>query len=550
MVDAANFAPGVMAPDFYSGPGADQPKGPDNPSGDYAAQINYWQMVDAINGGAGTMRAAGELYLPKMTEETVDDYKIRRRWAPFTNIYLDVSRNLASKPFSREAKLKEGAPQPFVDLTEDIDAHGNNFHVFASTTFLHGLDKGLDWILVDYTKAPLPGDGKARSIAEERAAGLRPYWVRIPAERLIAAYSAMIDGREHFIHVRIKEDVVERGPGLDETGQWRNEWEEITKHHVRVYNRAKQTDGSYAPATYQVFEKQEIAKKIVWVSIEGPEPVTIGVIPLVPFMTGKRSGSSWRVWPPLRDIAYLQVEEYQQESNLKSIMVQTCFPMLAANGIAGKAPGESGPPMRVPVGPRAVLWAPPDSQGNHGEWKSIEPSAESLNTLLAHLEATQKNIRDLGMAPLTQTNLTVITTANVAMKAQSQLQAWALALKDACEQAFIFTAMWLKIDAQDPEVDIYTDFGVELGDDTDITNVLKAHEDGVLSRQTALEELKRRSFLSENIDVEEEKKRLEADQKDAIAAAVQAIDPVTGMPVLPRTKPMNISAPKAPAPVN
>jgi hypothetical protein len=180
-----------------------------------------------------------------------------------------------------------------------------------------------------------------------------------------------------------------------------------------------------------------------------------------------------------------------------------------------------------------VLFAPPDSQGNHGEWKSIEPSSESLNTLMKHLEATQKNIRDLGMAPLTQTNLTVITTANVAAKAQSQLQAWALALKDALEQAFVFTAMWLNMDAGDPDVDIYTDFGVELGDDHDITNILKAHEDGLLSKQSSLEELKRRSFLSENLDVEDEKLRLEADQKDAIAAAVQAIDPVTGQPVLP-----------------
>jgi hypothetical protein len=37
--------------------------------------------------------------------------------------------------------------------------------------------------------------------------------------------------------------------------------------------------------------------------------------------------------------------------------------------------------------------------------------------------------------------------------------------------------------------------------------------------------------------------RLEADQADAIAAAVKAIDPVTGMPVLPKAKPLNIKAP-------
>jgi len=459
-----------------------------------------------------------------MTNESIDDYRIRRRFAPFTNIYLDVSRNLASKPFGREAKLEEGAPQPFVDLCEDIDGQANNFHVFASTTFQSGLDRGIDWILVDYTKAPLPGDGKVRSVAEEKAAGLRPYWVHIPADRLIAAYSDIIDGKESFIHVRIREDVIER-----------DGWDEVTKCQVRVYDRTRLGPGEYAPATYQVFQKiiDPNTRTDVWVSVEGPSPVSIGVIALVPFIAGKRVGSSWQVKPPLRDIAHLQIEEFQQESNLKSIMEQTCYPMLAGNGISGVTPGEHGAPIRVPTGPRGVLFAPPDGQGNHGEWKIIEPSSESLKTLIQELEATQKNIRDLGMAPLTQTNLTVITTANVAMKAQSQLQAWALALKDALEQAFVYTGMWLNIDAQDPEVDIYTDFGVELGDDTDITNVLKCHEDGLLSKQSSLEELKRRSFLSENLDIEEEKLRLAADQAEAITNAVQAIDPVTGQAVLP-----------------
>jgi hypothetical protein len=521
--------------DLYVG-APDPQKGPDNPSSDYKAMQDYWKMVECINGGAETMRAAGELYLPRMTNENVEDYRLRRRNAPFTNIYLDVSRNLASKPFGREAKLEEGAPQPFVDLCEDIDGQDNNFHVFASNTFQAGLDKGIDWILVDYTKAPLPGEGKIRSIAEEKAAGLRPYWVHIPAERLIAAYSDMINGRESFVHVRIREDIVER----DGWG------EEIAKCQVRVYDRIKLGPGNYAPATYQVFEKVvEPASKTSWVSIEGPSPVSIGVIALVPFMAGKRIGSSWKVRPPLRDIAYLQIEEYQQESNLKSITEQTCYPMLAGNGVSGTTPGQNGAPVRVPTGPRAVLFAPPDSNGKHGEWKVIEPSSESIKMLQTRLEATQKNIRDLGMAPLTQTNLTVITTANVAMKAQSQLQAWALALKDALEQAFVYTAMWLNIDAQEPEVDIYTDFGVELGDDTDITNVLKCHEDGLLSHQTTLEELKRRSFLSENLDIEKEKLRLAADQALAIANAVQAIDPITGQPVLPSSRPLLLSKPTA-----
>jgi hypothetical protein len=55
-----------------------QQKGPDNPSSDYQAMLPYWQMVEAINGGAETIRRAGELYLHRMTNESADDYRIRR----------------------------------------------------------------------------------------------------------------------------------------------------------------------------------------------------------------------------------------------------------------------------------------------------------------------------------------------------------------------------------------------------------------------------------------------------------------------------------------
>jgi hypothetical protein len=46
--------------------------------------LPYWEMVEAINGGAETIRAAGDRYLPRMTNESEEDYRIRRGSAPFT----------------------------------------------------------------------------------------------------------------------------------------------------------------------------------------------------------------------------------------------------------------------------------------------------------------------------------------------------------------------------------------------------------------------------------------------------------------------------------
>lgn len=493
--------------------------GPDNPSDDYKAMLADWQMVEAILGGAGAMREAAKTYLPKFPNESSEDYEHRRRWAPFTNIYADISRNLASKPFSRELTLKEGATPAFDTLIEDIDGLGNNLHVFGENVFQRGLDKGVDFIFCDHTKVEAT---RPLSIAEEQQIGARPYWVAVPAERMLALYTDRENGQEIVVHARIHEPAVVR-----------DGYGEMAVNRVRVLDR-QGADGAYAPATYQVFEQQKDKDgKPVWVSIEGPAPITIGIIPIVGFVTGKRKGSSWKIRPPLRDIAFLQCEAFQQESNLKSVLEATAFPMLVGNGVEKSE--------RVPVGPRGVLFAEPGADGSHGEWKYIEPSAESIGALEAHLEATQKNMRDLGMQPLTTANLTVITTANVAMKAHSAVMAWSLALKDALEQALKFTAMWLGQTDAAPEVDIYTDFGVDFQAGTELDSLLKAQGQGILSKRTTQDEFKRRGVLSDNFDPDEEEKRLAEDEQGL--EPEEAIDPITGERVEPSTRPLIIAKP-------
>ena len=500
-----------------------QEKGPDEKSSDYRQMADYWEMVHTILGGAEAMRAKQHHYLPKFPNESVEDYNYRRKWAPFTNIYLDVSKNLASKPFSKETALKDGAAQSLVDLATDIDGQGNNLHVFASNLFQRGLDNAIDWILIDYTKAPIDGGVRVRSVAEEKAQGLRPYWIHIGADKVLAVYSDFSAGKEWIIHARIKEDVIER-----------NEWDEKLTERVRVFDRIKRGDGTFAPATFQVYEKQrDSTGKESWISIEGPTPIDIGIIPMVPFTTGKRVGGTWQFRPPLRDIAYLQIEEYQQESNLKSVLELTCYPMLVGAGVG--ATDEKGVAIRVPAGPRAVLFAPMGGTGVHGDWKFIEPNSASLKVLMEKLDATQKAMRDLGMQPLNVANLTVITTAHVAEKTHSSVQAWALALKDAIELAFAYTILWLKDGSAQPDVDVYTDFAVHMEKHSEIETLLKAQSQACISKLTVQSEFKRRGVLSDDFDPKDEELQLAKEEHGL--QGEQAINPVTGEVVQAPTKP-------------
>lgn len=501
---------------------------PETKSADYLAMEPYWTKVDTIMGGAEAMRAAGTTYLPQFPNETDTDYEHRRANAKFTNIYADIVSNLASKPFAEEVALSDDASDRFKELAQDIDGRGNNLHVFASETFFEGINKAIDWILVDYTRARPRADGRPLSIAEERSQGLRPYWVHIPATRLLAVYSDVVQGREIIVDARIRE-----------TATVRDGFGETTVRRVRHLSRAPiyeviegvPTDRivGYAPATFTVYEQRATsrANRTQWVIVDSGQ-ISIGVIALVPFITGRRKGGSWCFVPPMQDAADLQIEHYQQETALKSIKELTAFPMLAGNGVTPQT-DEAGNVEMVPVGPRAVLFAPPASveNGTHGSWAFIEPSASSLKFLADDVKATEQQLRELGRQPLTATaGITVVVAALASQKASSAVQAWAFALKDALEQAMRYTAMWLNLPATDaPAVRVFTDFDVGLHDEAGPTTLTEARQNGDLSQRTYWAELKRRSILSADFDADAEEEALLAEMPgdDAEQAEVDAL---------------------------
>lgn len=449
----------------------------------------YWQMVETILGGAKAMRKAAQTYLPKFPQERDKDYEYRRSNAKFTNIYRDIVENLAQRPFSTEVTIADGAPESISKFIEDVDGQGNHLHVFAGETFFAGINNAIDWILVDYTKG-VPGNATR---ADEQRLGVRSYWVRVPASAMLAVYSDMIDGKEQFIHARIHE------PSSERAG-----YGEKTYNRVRVLNREPLDGGGYGPATYEVFEERKDDKgAIEWVSTEGPAPISIGIIPLVPFISGRRMGQSWRFHPPMQDAAFLQVEHFQQESGLKHAKALTAFPMLAGNGVSPPI-GDNGKPVTVAVGPGSVLFAPPSEKGS-ASWSFVEPSATSLRFLADDIKETGQALRELGRQPLTAQsgNLTVVTTAFAAQKGNAAIQAWALNLKDALENALLLTGMWLK-EAFEPEVLIDTDFDLGMGDDDTFEHVLKMSEGDypIISREATISEAKRRNILSPEYDGE------------------------------------------------
>jgi hypothetical protein len=484
---------------------------PATTSTDYDLMLPYWEKVETILDGQAAMRQAGPTYLPQFPNESNADHAYRIANARFTNVYADIVTTLAAKPFAKEVGLAQGASPRIEALVDDIDGRGNSLHVFAGETFFEGLNNAIDWILVDYARTT-PG----QTLADQRSSGARPYWVHIPAKRVLAVYTAVIDGAEQIVHFRMLETTTARD-GFDE----------VTTNQVRIFDRApivREEDGQvigYAPATFEVWEQQAAtrrARSLQWVKVDEGS-ITLGVIPMVPFISGRRKGASWCFVPPMEGAADLQVELYQQETALKIAKETVAFPMLAGNGVT--PPMKDGAPVAVPVGPKAVLYAPPFSDsGQHGEWKYITTDAAGLKFLADEVKATETQLRELGRQPLlASAGITVMSAAYAAQKATTLLQSWALGLQDALEQALYLTARWLG-EAEGPAVEWnLDDLDLAMDDAVAPATLTTARQAGDLSQETYWGELKRRSILGPDFDPDEERQRLLDETPDPDADA-------------------------------
>lgn len=468
---------------------------------DSAFMVRYWDKVDAILDGIEGMKMRIGEFLPRFRDEEDEDYKFRTSCAVMSNVYTDIAEALAGKPFEQPVQLvsdqtdangdtqANGIPNEIEGFVYDVDGSGSNLTVFASQVFFNGINHAIDWILVDYDKTDAP----VLSVADARARGLRPYWTHILARNVLDVRSKMVGSEEVLTYVKIFE------PGDPD--------------QVRIFQRFDTLDDTgriITEVTWQLWRKvlNDTTKAKEYIMVDSG-PISIGQIPMVPFVTGRREGRQWRFTPPMRAAVDLQIQMFKQETGLEHATQLTAYPMLAANGIKPPIGRDGKPQTKIAVGPNRVLWSPPrDDGGPAGNWAYVEPGSESLKFLEMRVEATERRLRELGRQPLTasSSNITVITAAVAAGKAKSAVKAWALMLSNSLENALMLTAKWMGLE-YDPTVHVFAEFDDWMeGEDLDALDKARARRD--ISHETYTEELKRRGVLSSNFTIERERVRL------------------------------------------
>lgn len=452
----------------------------------YDEMAPKWNMVESLLGGTLAMRAAGEKYLPRHPAETDEGYQNRLTRAVLLNAFEDAVGKLSGKPFSEPMKLNDDVPPEIVNtVVPDVDLQGNALDVFCRNWFREGLAKALCHVLVEFPKprerAP---DAPPRTLADDRAEGLRPYWVMIKPENVLFARAEIEDGREVLKHIRILECFTAQDGFV-----------EVQKHRIRVLE----------PGLVQIWEpdrKPGPGAKTTWNKtdewVTGRED-----IPLVTFYAHREDLMLGR--PPLENLAHLNVAHWQSDADQRHCLTVARFPLLACSGASKD---DSDP---IVVGPDKVLY----NTDPAGRFYYVEHTGAAIAAGRNDLLDLQEQMAAYGAELLRKKPGTETATGRAIDSAESSsdLAAMAVVFEDAVAQALQKTAEWMNL-PEGGTVEVVKDYGPGEADAAGLTALHNARTTRNISRETYLDGLRLRGVLPDDFDAEEDAASLEKEAED------------------------------------
>ena len=439
-------------------------------------------MVRTLWGGTKAMRSAGKTYLPKEPAEDETAYKDRIARSVLFNGLRKTVRDMRGRVFAKEITFGDDVPPQLVEYFENVDLTGRNLSVFASQAFEAALVDGISYVLTD---APVAVEGMTRANQG------RPYWVMIEASDVIGWTVYPGQERLELASFRFYE-TVDEDDGI----------------HVERIRQIR----VLLPGAYQVWRQMGDNKE--WTLYESGlrDLADIPVEPIYLNRTGFMTGS-----PPLQDLCDLNVAHWQSASDQRNILHVARVPILFGSGFAEDA--------GITIGASQMTRA----SDPNAKLAYVEHSGAAIGSGRDDLQDLEMRMQAMGLQLLVdQSGRSATGEKRDDVKENSQLGAMVDALKDGLENAMMHLAAMASLPDGGSLV-INKDFGITASGQQDITNILAAYRDRVISHETALNELLRRGFLSDSLDVDQEVLDVLGDETSALERGDDAMEAIGGL---------------------
>jgi hypothetical protein len=444
----------------------------DHQSPEVIEMSQEWPIVDALLGGTRKMREAGESLLPRWPNEEPAAYRARLNTATLFPAFRRTLGVMGGKPFAKQVTLGEDVPEQIREWADDIDLQGRNLHAFCADLLSEAIAYGVAGVLVD--SPPVRRDeGRALTQDEERALGVRPYFVHIKHDQILGWKAGRVGGVMRLMQLRLSE-TFEEPDGRFGT---------VNGTQVRVLE----------PGRWELHRKDDNGEFVLF--DEGT--TTLGEIPFVPFY-GRRLGFMRGV-SPLIDLAYLNVKHWQSQSDQDTILHVARVPILAMIG------AEDG--TALTVGASSAVKLPPGA-----DLKFVEHSGAAITAGKESLEALEEQMIQTGAELLVaKPGQRSATEANNDAEAnKSELQSIVENFEDSIDMALYLMGAWVGI-KEYGHVSLFKDFSAGSLSDASAQLILAFQQGGLITKRQALIEGQRIGVLSPDLDPEAELEAVEAE---------------------------------------
>jgi hypothetical protein len=412
----------------------------------------HWGLIETLLGGTYKIRKGHRKYLPQEPREQDISYDARLLRSVLAPYYVRLERMLAGMLTRKPVRLDD-VPDVIREQLFDVDLQGNDLQTWLFAASRICIRYGHVGVLVD---APAAGQNG------------RPYWVTYTPREILGFRTELKDGKQELTQLRLAEKIVVPD-GL---------YGEKQVEQVRVLT----------PGAFEIHQKDQKGDFII--VDEGRTSLSE-----IPFSVAysNRMGILESL-PPLADIAELNLQHYQVQSDLSNQLHISAVPMLALFGFPAAAE-------EISAGPGEAMALPEGSDARY-----IEPAGNSYEAQFKQLDRIAEQINALGLASILGSKLSAETAEAKRIdrsQGDSTMMVVAQQMQDMIDNCLRFHAEYMQERTAGSSL-VNRDFmGIRL-DPQEIQALLQLYTAGTITQETLLLQLEAGEVLGDDFDVEQE----------------------------------------------
>jgi hypothetical protein len=450
--------------------------------------LPIWTRCEDVSCGQDAVHAAKELYLPRLKDQSNDDYASYVKRATFYNATWRTIAGMLGMLFRKPLIID--VPAAIEPLLEDISMDGSPLQVFAQEVAEECFEKGRCGLLVDFPQA----DIQSATVADAQRLGLRPSIQIYEAQTIINWRTDRINNKSVISLVVLSEDSI----------TLKDEFTEIKTTHYRVLDLF---DKKYRVRVFEVSDSG------IDVLLDEKFPLMNNKpMDFIPFVFMSTDDLTPDVDdPPLIDLVNMNLSHYRTTADYEHGCHFTGLPTAVVSGyVADK--GE-----KLYIGSQSA-WVFPDPSAKASY---LEFTGQGLTALENNLVRKEMQMAILGarMLEVQKRGIESADTASIHRKGEeSILASIAQVISMGMTRAISWFAQWAGAD-HNVKFEINRDFYPVEMTPQELTALIAAWQTGGISKQVLFDNLKQGEIIASEVTFEEEEARISNSQPTITAPA-------------------------------